>query len=57
MHIVKKMIEAAPVVGEDVQSAQVVECVTPAPIEQSVDDPIPPLLNVIKSLKEGIERT
>ena len=32
------------------------ECVTPAPTEQIVDDPIPPLIHVIETFKEGIER-
>ena len=50
------VVEAALVVVEHVQPAHVVEYVTPAPVEQIVDDPIPPLLRVIKTTKEEIER-
>ena len=51
------VVEAAPVLAEYVQPAHhVVEYVTPAPVDQIVDHPIPPLFFVIKMMKEGIER-
>ena len=50
------VVEAALVLGGARPTAHVVEYVTPAPVEQIVDDPIPPLLRVIKTTKEEIER-